>query len=93
MRLLAAYLFHIETLNDATSSYRKIKFLTRYPERFHEKLRLPVLILCLQQFIVNLLCECMNLIILCMLPNFNELIMNYVAFAGLLKIDNIYMLT
>jgi hypothetical protein len=38
-----------------------------------------------------MLCELMNLMILCQLPDFNELIMNYVAFAGILEIDDIYM--
>ena len=35
----------------------------------------------------------MNLMILCKLENFNELIMNYVTFAGILSIDNLYILT
>lgn len=40
---------------------------------------------------VNIFCEIMNLATLAQQPNFQELIMNYVAFAGLLEIDNIFM--
>lgn len=35
----------------------------------------------------------MNLFTLSQQPNFQELIMNYVAFAGLLDIDNVFMST
>ena len=51
------------------------------------------MLLCCQQFFINLICEAMNLMILCKLENFNELIMNYVTFAGILNIDNLYILT
>jgi hypothetical protein len=91
MQLLAAYLFHIETLSDAKNSYQRIQFISRYPERFHEKLRPAALFLCAQQFSVNIFCELMNLISLNQQTSFQELIMNYVAFAGILSIDNLYM--
>lgn len=42
---------------------------------------------------VNIFCEIMNLATLAQQPSFQELIMNYVAFAGLLEIDNIFMNT
>ena len=42
---------------------------------------------------VNILCEMMNLATLAQQPSFQELIMNYVAFAGILDIDNIFMST
>ena len=93
MQLLAAYLFHIQTLADAKNSYARILFLIRYPERFNKSLRSPALFLCAQQFSVNILCEIMNLATLAQQPSFQELIMNYVAFAGILDIDNIFMST
>jgi hypothetical protein len=47
----------------------------------------------MQQFFVNMLCEIMNLATLAQQPSFQELIMNYVAFAGILEIDNVFMST
>lgn len=93
MQLLSAYLFHIQTLGGAKNSYARILFIVRYPERFNKSLRSPAFFLCMQQFFVNMLCEIMNLATLAQQPSFQELIMNYVAFAGILEIDNVFMST
>lgn len=58
-----------------------------------EKLRPSAILLCFQQYFVNFMCETMNLVVLCQQPSFQDLIMNYVAFAGILNIDNLFMET
>ena len=91
--LLTAYLFHIEALADVKDSYAKIQFLRRYPERFEEKLRFPAFFLCAQQFFVAVFCETLNITFLCAQTTYLDLIMNYVALAGVLQIDDVFMAT
>ena len=91
MKLLTAYLFHLGAIGDARAGYVKIQFLRRYPERFQQQLRTSALITSLEQVFITILCETMNLIFLCAQPSFVDLVLNYVAFAGILEIDNQFM--
>jgi hypothetical protein len=91
--LLTAYLFHIEALADVKDSYAKIQFLRRYPERFKEKLRFPAFFLCAQQIFIAVFCETLNITFLCAQTTYLDLIMNYVALAGVLQIDDAFMAT
>jgi len=93
MKLLTAYLFHLGAMGDCRSGYVKIQFLRRYPERFQQQLRNSALITSLEQVFITILCETMNLLFLCRLPSFVDLVLNYVAFAGILEIDNAFMST
>jgi hypothetical protein len=91
--LLTAYLFHIQAMADARNAYTKIQFLRRYPERFEKKLRFPALMLACQQFFIVIFAETLNLTFLCGQNTYLDLIMNYVALAGVLEIDNVFMST
>ena len=91
MRMVTAFMFHIYALSDSRDAYQNLKFLVRYPDRFEAKLRFSAYVICVEQFIITLLVEFMNLMFLCKQDNYEDLIMNYVAFAGILGIDNDFM--
>ena len=88
MRMVTAFMFHIYALDDSREAYQKLKFLIRYPQRFEDKLRFSAYIICVEQFLITFMVEYMNLMFLCKQESFEDLIMNYVAFAGILAIDN-----
>lgn len=91
MRLVTSYLFHIFALEDARAAYQNMKFLLRYPDRFERKLRFSVFCICCEQFTITLAVEFFNLIFLCKQSSYEDLIMNYVAFVGILAMDNDFM--
>ena len=81
-------MFHIQALDDSREAYQKLKFLIRYPKRFEPSLRLSAFVICIEQFCVTLCVEGINLMYLCSLSTFQDLIVNYVAFLGILSLDN-----
>ena len=91
MRLVTSFMFHIFALDDSREAYQKLKFLLRYPERFENKLRFSAFIICIEQFSITIIVEYMNLMFLCKQETYEDLIMNYVAFAGILAIDDDFM--
>lgn len=88
MQMLTAYLFHATALNDTKSSYLKLKYLYRNINKFDDSSVLSAYLVCVQQGGISILCETMNLIFLCKQTTFVDLVLNYVAFAGILAIDD-----
>lgn len=88
MQMLTAYLFHATALNDTKSAYLKLKFLYRNLNKFDDSSVLSAYLVCGQQGLISVVCETMNLIFLCKQTTFVDLVLNYVAFAGILAIDD-----
>ena len=88
MQMLTAYLFHASALNDVKGGYVKLKYLYRNIAKFEDCSIFSAFIVCLQQFSIAIVCEVMNLIFLCKQTTFVDLVLNYVAFAGILMIDD-----
>lgn len=88
MQVLTAYLFHASALMDVKSGYIKLKYLYRNMNKFEDSSILSAYTVCFQQFFIAILCEYMNLIFLCKQTTFVDLVLNYVAFAGILMIDD-----
>lgn len=92
LRLLCAYLFHLGNYGDVSSSFKRLKHLRKYPGDFGDLL-VPAFIITFYQFSASFCCEVMNLICLVRQDTLVDIIMNYVAFAGISEIDNLYYIS
>ncbi len=91
IRLLCCYLFHLSNYRDVTDSYKRLKFLRNFPEKFDPNYIGAAYTICLYQFTAAFLVESANLVFLTRQENLVELMMNYVAFSGVSKLDNLYV--
>ena len=91
LRLLCCYLFHLGNFKDMANSFRRLKFLNAHPEKFDPDLLYAAVLLTFFQFSAVLFVETVNLVFLCRQAEITDLLMNYVAFAGVSELDNLYI--
>lgn len=91
MRLTACYLFHLGNYPDVADAFRRLKYLRNNPTNFENKNILPAFVITQYQFWAAFLAEAANLIFLCRQAELTDIIMNYLAFAGVSEIDNIFV--
>lgn len=91
LRLLCCYLFHLGNYRDVAESYKRLKFLRRYPEKFSPNYIQPAFMVTFFQFTASVFVEFANIIFLTRQENLVELMMNYVAFLGVSQLDNLYV--
>ena len=90
MRLTACYLFHLGNYPDIADAFRRLKYLRNNADKFEKKNILPAFLVTQFQFWASLLSETSNLVFLCRQAALTDIIMNYLAFAGVSEIDNIF---
>ena len=91
LRLLCCYLFHLSNYKDVSDSFKRLKFLRYYPDKFEGAYLNPALVITMYQFTSSSTCELVNIIFLCRQATLIDLIMNYVAFGGISQLDNLYV--
>ena len=64
MRLLCCYLFHLGNYKDVGESYKRLKFLRKFPERFNENYIMSALMVTFYQFTASLFVEFANIVFL-----------------------------
>ena len=64
LRLICCYLFHFGNYKDVADSFRRMKFLRRFPERFDNKYVMAAWLLCFYQFTTAITVEFVNIIYL-----------------------------
>jgi len=90
LRLLCSYLFHIGNHEDIGQAYRRLKFLCNNPDKFYRKQLLTAFIMTQYQFIAAMGSEVANILFMTRQDTILDHIMNYVAFEGISKIDNVF---
>jgi len=91
LRLSCAYLFHMMNMPDLRDALGRLKFLRNCQQKFQPKQIYIALLVILMQAFVSISCEIVNLIFLCRQESLVDLIMNYLAFAGIADLDNMYV--
>lgn len=90
LRLLACYLFHLQNYSDVADAFRRLKFLKNNGDRFIERYIFSAFLCTQFQFWAAFLAELANLVFMCRQKALTDIIMNYLAFAGIAEIDNIF---
>jgi hypothetical protein len=89
LRLLTCYLFHLGN-GDVADGYRKLKFLRYNAERFDVNHIVPAFWCSQFQFLSAFLAEGANLVFIIRQAELTDIIINYLVFAGISEIDNIF---
>lgn len=90
LRLLCAYLFHLQNYGDVADSFKRLKFVRKNPQLIEPKYIGIAFAISMYQFLSSFLCEAVNIFFLCRQDKLTDIIMNYVAFASVSEFDNIY---
>ena len=91
LRLLTCYLFHLGNYKDMGQSFKRLKYLVHFPCKFDKDHLLAAYLVTVYQFTAALLSETVNLIFMCKQDTLTDIVMNYVAFAGISELDNLYV--
>ena len=83
-------MFHLANYTDVADAFRRLKFLKNNATVFDEGYILPALVVTQFQFWASFLSEASNLVFMTRQAALTDIIMNYLAFAGISEIDNIY---
>lgn len=82
LRLLCCYMFHFGNYREVSDSFKRLKFLRRFPERFDRQYIQAAFLLTFYQFTASLMIELAHMVFLCRQRNLVQVMVNYVAFAG-----------
>jgi len=91
LRILTCYLFHLGNYKDMLQSFRRLKFLVYFPCKFEDHFIFAAFLVTFYQFTAALMSETVNLIFMCKQETLTDIVMNYVAFAGISELDNLYV--
>lgn len=91
LRLLCSYMFHFGNYRGASDSFKRLKFLRRFPDRFDKQYVAAAFLLTFYQFTASLTIELAHMVFLCRQKNLVQVMVNYVAFAGVAQLDNLYV--
>ena len=64
IRLLVAYIFHLGNYKEVTESYKRLKFLRTFPERFDENLIMPAAMITFYHCTASITIEFANILFL-----------------------------
>jgi hypothetical protein len=64
VRLLVAFIFHLGNYREVQESYKRLKFIRKFPERFNENLIMSATMIVLYHFIASITVEFANIIFL-----------------------------
>ena len=64
VRLLVAFIFHLGNYREVQESYKRLKFIRKFPERFHENLIMSATLTTIYHFTASVTMELANLILL-----------------------------
>jgi len=84
-------MFHFGNYRDPSDSFKRLKFLRRFPERFDRQYITAAFLLTFYQFTASLMIELAHMVFLCRQRNLVQVMVNYVAFAGVAQLDNLYV--
>mmetsp|Transcript_10285 Transcript_10285/g.15674 ORF Transcript_10285/g.15674 Transcript_10285/m.15674 type:complete len:171 (-) Transcript_10285:132-644(-) len=90
LRLLCCYLFHLSSYGDVVDSYQRLKYLRNNHTKFESRFIVPAFLVILYQLTTGVLCETVNILFLTRQETLVDIIMNYVAFEGVIMMDNLY---
>ena len=65
LRLLCSYMFHFGSYREVCDSFKRLKFLRRFPERFDGKYVAAAFMLTFYQFTSSLAVELAHMVFLC----------------------------
>lgn len=91
LRLLCSYMFHFGSYREVSESFKRLKFVRRFPERFASEYVVAAFLLTFYQFTASLMIELAHLVFMCRQKNLVQIMVNYVAFAGVAQLDNLYV--
>ena len=90
LRVLCAYLFHVQNYDDVCDAFRRLKFIKNNPHMIENKYLGIAFTISMYQFWATFLCEIVNIMFLTRQDKLTDIIMNYVAFASVSQLDNVY---
>lgn len=82
IRLLCCYLFHFSNYREVSDSWKRLKFLRRFPERFGTYV-ISAFFTTIYQFTSGIGVEIVNIVYLCRQKNLVSVMICYIAFAGI----------
>ena len=91
VRLLMAYMLHLGNYKEVSESYKKLKFLRTFPERFSEDFIMPAAMVTFYHFSASIFIEFANIVFLTRQRTLVEMMMTYVAFLGVSHLDELYV--
>ena len=91
MRLLCCYLFHLVNYRDVSDAFKRLKFLRQNPDKFNKKYICAAFIVCCYQFVSAITIEFINIVFMTRQKDLIQVMMNYIGFTGVSKLDNIYV--
>ena len=91
LRLLCSYMFPFGNYREVCESFKRMKFIRRFPERFNGKYIGAAFMLTIYQFTSTIMIELSHMVLLCRQRNLVQIMVNYVAFAGVSQLDNLYV--
>jgi len=75
-------MFHFGNYREVSDSFKRLKFLRRFPDRFDPQYVAAAFLLTFYQFTASLTIELAHMVFLCRQRNLVQVMVNYVAFAG-----------